>query len=81
MIALGKPSTNAGQERDFNRATWLDSNLVQSQKPKTLEDRHISVINRDSVNNMKKLLEEVDEDIARKTITLDEPKSDAEVKP
>ena len=37
-INLARPYSNAQQEHDFSMATWFDGNLVQRQKPLTLEE-------------------------------------------
>jgi hypothetical protein len=53
FIHLGKPYTNAFQERVFSKTTWMDGHLMQSQKATTLEMRALDALNRDNVRNLK----------------------------
>ena len=55
-IVLGKPYTNAYQERCFSLASWFDGKLVQSQKAETLQSRCLDAQNRNNVTRMKELL-------------------------
>ncbi|KAL7567925.1 hypothetical protein ACA910_019638 [Epithemia clementina (nom. ined.)] len=56
-IQLARPYSNAQQERDFSLATWFDGNLVQKQRPETLEKRLVGCLNRNVVKELQQLLE------------------------
>jgi hypothetical protein len=45
-VSLGKPFTNAEQERNFSMASWFNGNLTQSAHGTTFETRYIEAINR-----------------------------------
>ena len=56
IIVLGKPYTNAYQERCFSLASWFDSKLMQCQKAETLQMRCLDAQNRKNVSRMTKLM-------------------------
>ena len=55
-IVLGKPYTNAYQERCFSLASWFDSKLMQCQKAETLQMRCLDAQNRKNVSRMTQLM-------------------------
>lgn len=55
MIALGKPYTNAQQERVFSKVTWMDGKLRQSQSMDTLNKRVPCSVNREVVPTLRRL--------------------------
>ena len=55
MVWLGKPATNAFQERVFSRASWYDSNrLMTQQSNKNFEMRTMDAASREIVELIKK---------------------------
>ena len=52
-IVLGKPYTNAYQERCFSLASWFDSKLMQCQKAET---RCLDAQNRKNISHMTQLM-------------------------
>ena len=59
-VTLARPYSNAQQERDFSLATWFDGNLVQKQKPATLEKRLMTCLNREPVKMLEETLHQLD---------------------
>ena len=55
-IVLGKPYTNAYQERCFSLASWFDSKLMQCQKAETLQMHCLDAQNRKNVSHMTQLM-------------------------
>ena len=55
-IVLGKPYTNAYQERCFSLASWFDNKLMQCQKAETLQMRCLDAQNRKNVSRMTQLM-------------------------
>ena len=55
-MVLGKPYTNAYQERCFSLASWFDSKLMQCQKAETLQMRCLDAQNRKNVSRMTQLM-------------------------
>jgi hypothetical protein len=52
-VSLGKPYTNAAQERNFSLASWFNCILMQSSKDVTFEIRCIEALNRSSLKSAK----------------------------
>jgi hypothetical protein len=65
-VSLGKPYTNAAQERSFSLASWFNGLLMMSAKDETFEIRCIEAMNRTSVKQV--------------TLSLAEHKSEFQVK-
>ena len=62
-INLARRYSNPQQEHDFSIATWFDGNLVQRQKPLTLEKRLAGPLNQQVVKQIQSLLQKLTTDI------------------